>query len=204
MQGSFSKDLGFVTFNKLLKQFRKRLILNAIMKSQFSYCSLVRIFCSRQTNHMINKLHERALRIVLHDHISNFETLLQKSNEIFSHHRNIQTLMIELYNIKNELAPPIMNSRLNKRNDILEISEILNYGHFCFPGLFKQRNIISFYNSDIGKRYNECPKFVQSVCTKPSIYQIYGSFLGTYYDLNCNCFQHFYLYFMPNDTNGRT
>lgn len=134
MQESFSKELGFVTFNKLLKQFRKRLILNAIMKSQFSYCSLIRIFCSRQTNHMINKLHERALRIVLHDYISNFETLLQKSNVIFSHHRNVQTLMIELYNIKNELAPPIMNSRLNKRNDILEISEILNYGHFCFPG----------------------------------------------------------------------
>ena len=134
MQGSLSKDLGFVTFNKLLKQFRKRLILNAIMKSQFRYCSLICIFCSRQTNQIINELHERALRILLYDHISNFETLLQKNNEIVSHHRNIQTLMIELYNIKNELAPPIMNSRVNKRNDILQISEILNYGHFCFPG----------------------------------------------------------------------
>ena len=87
------------------------------MKSQFSYCSLIWIFYSRKTNNMINKLHEGALRIVLNDHISNFETLLQERNEIFTHHRSIQTLMIELYNIKSELVPQIMNSRLNRRND---------------------------------------------------------------------------------------
>ena len=68
------------------------------------------MFCSRQTNNMINKLHERALRLVLNDHVSDFEALLRKSNDISCHDRNIQMLMIELYRIKNELAPPIMDS----------------------------------------------------------------------------------------------
>ena len=68
---------------------------------------------------MMNKLHQRALRLILKDHVSDFEALvpvLRKSNNISRHHRNIQMLMTELYKIKNKLAPPIMDSMLNRRN----------------------------------------------------------------------------------------
>ena len=65
---------------------------------------------------MINKLHERALRLLLNNHVGDFKAQLDKSNNVSCHHRNIQMLMIELYKIKNELAPPIMDSMLNKRN----------------------------------------------------------------------------------------
>ena len=67
----------------------KKLIFSSIMKSQFSYCPLVWMFCSRQTNNKIKKLHERALRLILKDHVSEFEALLHKSNYISCHHRNI-------------------------------------------------------------------------------------------------------------------
>ena len=73
------------------------------------------MFGSRQTNNMINKIHERALRIVLNDYFSDFETMLLNMNDITIHHRNIQTLIIELFKIKYELAPPIMDSLLNRR-----------------------------------------------------------------------------------------
>ena len=93
------------------------MIFNAV-KSQFSYCLLVWLFCSRQTNNMMGKIHERALRIVLNDHIlrlSHFETMLRNINEITIHHRNTQTLMFELFKIKYDLAPPAMDSMLNRR-----------------------------------------------------------------------------------------
>ena len=64
---------------------------------------------------MINKIHERALRIVLNDNISDFETMLLNTNYITIHHRNIQTLMIELFKINHGLAPPIKDSMLNRR-----------------------------------------------------------------------------------------
>ena len=54
----------------------KKIIFKALIKSQFSYYSLVLMFCSRQTNNMINKIHKKALRIVLNDHISDFEIML--------------------------------------------------------------------------------------------------------------------------------
>ena len=98
-----------------LNDSEKKMIFNALIKSQFSYCTLVWMFCSRQTKNMINKIHEGALRIVLNDHISDFETILRNINDITIHHRIIQTLMTELFKIKHDLAPPIMDSMLNRR-----------------------------------------------------------------------------------------
>ena len=79
-----------------LNDSQKRLILNSIVKSQFSYCPLVWMFCSRTSNNMINKVHERALRVLLNDHESDFEKLLHINNHVCNHHRNIKTLLIEM------------------------------------------------------------------------------------------------------------
>ena len=76
---------------------------------------LLWIFCSRISNNTINKLHERSIRIILNDYSSDFNMLLENSNDICNHHRNIQALLIEVLKMQNGLAPPIMKSILNKR-----------------------------------------------------------------------------------------
>ena len=63
---------------------------------------------SRKLNTRINKLHERALRIVYKDNGSSFEDLLMKDNSVTIHERNIQTLGIELYKVVNRISPKIM------------------------------------------------------------------------------------------------
>ena len=57
---SFSKGLGFVTFDKLkrFQRFWKKLIFNAVIRSQFSYCPMVWMFYSRQTMLWINCMKE--------------------------------------------------------------------------------------------------------------------------------------------------
>ena len=87
-----------------------------MVKSQFSYCSLVWMFCSRTSNNMINKVHERALRVLLNDYESDFGKLLHINNGVCNHHRNIQTLLIEILKIEKGFAPPIMASILKGRN----------------------------------------------------------------------------------------
>ena len=66
---------------------------------------------------MINKIHERTLRLILNDHTSNTDTLLQNNNDTCNHHRNIQTLMAEIYKIKNNLNPPVMDFIFERRNN---------------------------------------------------------------------------------------
>ena len=60
----------------------------------------------RKSNKMINKVHERELRLVLNVLASDLKTLLQKNNDVCNHCKNIQTLLIEILKIINDLAPP--------------------------------------------------------------------------------------------------
>ena len=73
------------------------------------------MFYSKTSNSMINKLHERSLRIILNDYSSDFNILLENNNDIRNHHRNIQVLLTEVFKMKNGVAPPVMQSNLNKR-----------------------------------------------------------------------------------------
>ena len=91
------------------------MIFNPLIKSQFSFCPLVWMLCSKQSNNMINKILERALRIALNDHISDFETMLRNTYDITIRHRKIQTLISGLFKMKYDLAPSIMDSMLNRR-----------------------------------------------------------------------------------------
>ena len=93
-----------------LDENKKKLLYCSMIKSQFNYYPLVWMFCSRKSNNLINKVQERALRLITNDYQNSFNFLLHKFNEFSLHQRNLQTLMIELYKIIHQITPPIMNS----------------------------------------------------------------------------------------------
>ena len=94
----------FMSFNQ------RKIIMNAFIQSQFSYCPLLWMCHSRIIHTQINKIHERALKIVYNDHISSFETLLDKSGTVSIHHRNLQLLAVELYKAVHNLSSPLMHN----------------------------------------------------------------------------------------------
>ena len=102
-----------LTFPKL------RMLMKSFFESQFSYCPLVWMFCSRTLNNRINKLHERALRIVYRDDISTFKQLLNEDKSVTVHDRNIQLLAIEMYKVKNNISPCSLS-------DFVSIKELNN------------------------------------------------------------------------------
>ena len=65
--------------SKFISKKKLRVIMKAFIMSQFSYCPLVWMCHSRTLNNKINKLHERALRLVFNDRQSTFEELIDKS-----------------------------------------------------------------------------------------------------------------------------
>ena len=46
---------------------------------------------------MVNRVHKRALRVLLGDYNSNFEELLYRNEEAIIHDKNLQKLMLEVY-----------------------------------------------------------------------------------------------------------
>ena len=63
---------------RILPFHKRHLILKTFIESQFSYCPLVWMFCSRTMNRKINHIHERALRLVYQDYTSSFGGSLEE------------------------------------------------------------------------------------------------------------------------------
>ena len=89
-------------------------VMKTFIKSQFNYCPLISMLHSRTINNKINRLHERALRIVHSDFKSSFEGLLVKGNSFSIHERNIQSLAIEIYKFLDGLSPSFLNNVFHK------------------------------------------------------------------------------------------
>ena len=96
---------------------KRRILMNAFFKSQFSYCPLVQMCHSRANNGKINRLHERCLQIIYSDKQSSFETLLEKDDSVSVYNRNLQILASEMYKIKNDLSPSIVTELFEQRNE---------------------------------------------------------------------------------------
>ena len=96
--------------SKYMSMSKLRIIMKAFIESQFGYCPLVWMFHNRTLNNRINKIHERALRLVYKDNKSTFSELLSKDNSFSIHHRNLQKLAIEMYKVKHNISPEIMNN----------------------------------------------------------------------------------------------
>ena len=94
---------------------QRRILFKSFVESQFAYCPLVWMFHDRQINNKINRLHERALRMVYKDDVSSFEDLLEKDGDDSIHHRNLQSLAIELFKFNKGWSVGIMNDLFSKR-----------------------------------------------------------------------------------------
>ena len=94
----------FISFNK------RRTLMKAFTESQFNYCPQIWMLHSRTMNSKINRIRERALMLVYSDHVSSFDELLKKDRSFSIHHRNIQSLAIQLYKFFHSLFPSIMKN----------------------------------------------------------------------------------------------
>ena len=126
--------------------------MNAFFKYQFSYCPLSWMFHSRTLSSMINRLHQRFLRIIynlnrktnrLHERClliihngstSSFTDLLEIDNLVSVHYRNIQVLATELYKFVNGLYLKLVS-------DCFKLNNMT---------LYNTRNRSTFYSQPVG------------------------------------------------------
>ena len=96
---------------------KRKTIYTTMVKSQLNYCPLVWMFCPRTSSNLINKVQERALRIIYNNQLTDFKSLLSNHNEMTIYQRNLQVLMTEIYEIIDRIAPPIMSSLFGIREN---------------------------------------------------------------------------------------
>ena len=115
--------------------------MKAFIILQFSYCPLVWMFHSRNTKNRVNKIHERALRLVYDDSpYLSFDELLIKDKSVSIHQRNLQLLATEIFKVKNGVSTGLtedifhfVNKPYDLRNNRI---------------LFRKRNRTVFYGTE--------------------------------------------------------
>ena len=122
---ALARVANYMSTNKL------RVIMKAFINSQFGYCPLVWMFHSRLLNNRINKIHERALRIVFKDNKATFNELLERDGSVTIHERNIQSLATEMFKAYNGISPAILKS----------VFPLKEHAQYCTKFPFKTRNI---------------------------------------------------------------
>ena len=79
------------------------------------------MFHSRRTNNKINRLHERALRIVYDDDVSTFDQLLAMDKSFCIHHQNIQRLLTEIYKALHDISGKSLTELFVKRESTISL-----------------------------------------------------------------------------------
>ena len=105
----------------ILDFFQNNTLFKSFIKGKFNYCPLLWMFCFCSSNNLINKIHERALRLTSEINDIPFNELLSINSEVSIHDKNIQTLLKEVYKNLNELSPPIMLDLFTIRDNIYNL-----------------------------------------------------------------------------------
>ena len=75
------------------------------------------MFCGKVANNDLNRTHKRALRILLNDYTSTFNELLHRVNECTIHQKNLQKLMLEVYNSLTQQNPSFLWDMFHEKDN---------------------------------------------------------------------------------------
>ena len=93
-------------------------------------------------NKKINHIHERALRLVYNDYTTSFIELFKRDNSVCIHHRNIQKVAIEMFKVKHDLCPEILQTIFCQISSRTKSKAV-----------FHRPNVKSVYNGEQSLRY---------------------------------------------------
>ena len=78
--------------------------------SNFTYCPLTWHFCGKQNNYKIEKIQERALRILYQDKLCSYQELIQRADTTTVLLSRLRTMALEVFKCTKALNTPCLNS----------------------------------------------------------------------------------------------
>lgn len=93
----------------------RKAYVEAHVLSHFNYCSTVWHFCGLTETHKIEKLHERAIRFIYNDNITEYNTILKSQNIHTLYSQRIRTICCEIFKSKKGLNAAYMIDIFNDR-----------------------------------------------------------------------------------------
>ena len=96
----------------------KEVLLNIFVYSNFNYCPLAWHFCSSKSLNKIEKIQERALRLLQNNFTSDYSELLSKSGKPSMEVKRLRALALEIFKTLNNLNPDYMKETFFKTTNL--------------------------------------------------------------------------------------
>ena len=129
-------------FQNALHLKEMTLVYNAFVCSNFNYCPIVWHFCSTASIRKMEKIQERALRLLHKDNTSTYEELLRKSKQATLHVKRLRLIAQEVFKsiyqlnpafMRDLFQPKVINHNLRDENKLVMPSfNTLKYGKNTF------------------------------------------------------------------------
>ena len=159
---------------KIVDQPKYKLLYNSFVMLNVRCSPLIWMFCRKTANREINRVHKRALRIVLRDYDASFDELLVKNEEKTIHVQSLQMLTIEVYKSLNHHNPFCLWELFARKEinynlrikDILTLPEALTTS-FGTHSISFRGSILWIGTPDVVKSSNTVFTFIKSIKNWP-------------------------------------
>ena len=124
-----AKIKGLGGIRSRLNLSRAKILYNSFILSQFNYCCLDWMFCSKTLQNEINQIQKRALPIVYNEPNLNLDKLVELEKSITIHIKNIITLLTEVYKTTRGENPIFMYKIFTQKKQYynLRITNLLSF-----------------------------------------------------------------------------
>ena len=94
-----------------------KILIQSFIFSNFNYCPIVWMHCSTESMRKIERIQERAYRILHNDYTSTYDDLLHQINDTTMEVKRLRILAIEVFKTLNNLNPPYMKEIIEKNRE---------------------------------------------------------------------------------------
>lgn len=109
-----SQKVGVIMrLRNLIPTHAKLQLYKSAILPHLTYCHLVWHFCKASDRKKLERVQERALRVVYNNKTSTYEQLLELANLPSLHNRRLQDIAILMYKVKNNLSPSNISDIFN-------------------------------------------------------------------------------------------
>ena len=136
-------------------------IYQAFIMSNFNYCPIVWHFCSVKSMRKMEKIQERAVRLMYDDTTTPYQTLLTKHDLKTLHVQRIKTIAMEVFKSLYDLNPPFMKELFQLKTLAHDLRDKCKLIQPQIKTIRYGRNSFSYYGAHL---WNILPRNLKLIC----------------------------------------
>ena len=156
----------------------KEVLLNSFVYSNFNYCPLVWHFCSSKSLYKIEKIQERALRLLHNNFARDYAKLLKKSGIATMEIKHLQCLPPEIFKTVNNLNPYYMKKFFSKTTNLTHRPLDIN---------FNLNNTTKYGSNSLRSLRPHIWNSLPNEIKKETEYKKFKNYMNDWFGLKCKC-----------------